>query len=108
MPYLYKHFIDLRLNVAENKYKWSRKFENVHTFKKCTLQYICNMLQSEIDSPMPSNKTAQQNSQHYTKLHIEVHKEVYNLLHNKIYWKIDFSLCFGFVKQVKNKVYIPN
>ena len=62
------------------------------------------MLQYEVYSPLPSNKTAQQNSQHCTKLH----NEVYNVLHNKVYCKIDFSLCFDFVKLTKNKIYILN
>ena len=66
------------------------------------------MLQYEVYSPLPSNKTAQQNSQHCTKLHNEVHNEVYNVLHNKVYCKIDFSLCFDFVKLTKNKIYILN
>ena len=47
-------------------------------------------------------KTAQRNSQHCTKLCNEVH----NVLHNKVYWKLEFSVCFDFVKQTKNKIYI--
>ena len=47
-------------------------------------------------------KTAQRNSQHWTKLCNEVH----NVLHNKVYWKLEFSVCFDFVKQTKNKIYI--
>ena len=31
-----------------------------------------------------------------------------NVLHNNIYGKNEFSLCFGFVEQAKNKVYIVN
>ena len=62
------------------------------------------MLQHEICSPLPLNKIAQRISQHCTKLHNEVHK----VLQNKISWKIEFSLCFGFAKQAKNKVYILN
>ena len=41
-------------------------------------------------------------------MHSEVHKEMHNVLHNEIYWKIEFSMCFGFVKYAKNKVYILN
>ena len=44
------------------------------------------------------------NLQRCTKLNNEVNK----VLHNKIYWKLEFSVCFGFVKQSKNKVYILN
>ena len=55
------------------------------------------MLQYEVYSPFPSNKTAKQNWQHCTKLDSEVH----NVLHNKVY-------CFGFVKQAKHKIYIFN
>ena len=39
-------------------------------------------------------------------MHNEVHNKVYNVLHKKTYWKINFSLCFGFDKLAKNKVYI--
>ena len=61
------------------------------------------MLQYEIYSPLLSNKTAQRNSQQYTKLYHKVHI----VLHNKVYWKTDFSLCFDFVKQAKNKFTSP-
>ena len=52
------------------------------------------------------------------KLHNKIHnnaqnyiskcQKVRNLLHNKIYSKIDFSLCFGFAKQAKIRVYSLN
>ena len=37
--------------MAENKYKKTHKFENVHNFIKSTSQRINNMLQYEIYSP---------------------------------------------------------
>ena len=70
------------------------KFWKFHAF---ITNWIINVLRA-----LTINKTAQRNSQHCTKLHNEMH----NVLHNKIYWKIEFSMCFGFVKQSKNKVYI--
>ena len=39
------------------------------------------MLQYEIYSSLPSNKTVQKNSQHCTKLH----KNVRHVLHNKVF-----------------------
>ena len=42
------------------------------------------MLQFEIYSLLPSNKTKQWNLQHRTKLHNEVH----HVLHKKSYWKL--------------------
>ena len=71
--YLYQHSIDFWINMAGNKYKWTRKFENVRNFIKCTLQHIPNMLHYGIYSPFRSNKTAQRDSQRCTKLHNEVH-----------------------------------
>ena len=71
---------------------------------KSTLEYIYNILQYEIHSPVVSNETQQWNSKHSAKLP----KELCNMLHNISYWKIDVSLCFGFVKQVKNQFYIFN
>ena len=70
-------------------FKWTRqeintseyqKFENVHIFIKCALEYIYNMLH------MPSNRTAQQKLQHRTKLYNKEH----NALHNNIYQKMIF------------------
>ena len=66
----------------------------MYIITKCTLRFIYY--------PWTLNKTPQRNSQHNTKLHNKVH----NVLHNKIYRKLEFSVCFGFVKQMKNKVYI--
>ena len=43
------------------------------------------MLQYEVYSALPSNKTAQENSEHCTKLHNEVPNEVYSVLHNNVY-----------------------
>ena len=48
--------------MAGNKYKGTQKFVNVHDFLKCTFQHIYNMLQYEICSPLPSNKTVQRNT----------------------------------------------
>ena len=55
--------------------------------QKCiSLQNVLyDILQYEIYSPLPSNKTAQRNSQHCTKLRSEVHNEVHNVLHSNIY-----------------------
>ena len=67
--------------------------------RKCTYslkiycQYIRNMIQYEIHSVLPLNKTAKQYSQHCTKLH----NEMTTFCTRKLL-KIDFSLCFGFVK----------
>ena len=52
------------------------------------------MLQREIYSVVPSNKTAQQNSQHCTKLHIKVHKEERNVLQNNITEKMIFFVFY--------------
>ena len=86
------------VNISERK-----KFENVHNFIKCTLKHIYNMLlQYEIHSPLPSNKTLWEYSQHCTKLHNEVHDCTtccaINFIENLIFLR--------FVKQAKNKVSI--
>ena len=60
------------------------------------------MLEYEIYSPLPSNKTAQQNSQHCTKFYNKVH----NVLYNKIIEKNDFFLSFDFVTLAENEGYI--
>ena len=39
---------------------------------------------------------------------MKLHNEVHHVLHNKTYWKFGSSLCFGFVKQAEDKVYILN
>ena len=74
--------------------------------RKCILSQnvVQDLLQYEIYYPSHLNKTSQRNLQHCTKLRSEVR----NVLHNKIYWKIEFSVCFDFAKQTKNKLYILN
>ena len=55
------------------------------------------MLQYEIQFPLLSNKTTQQNSQHCINFYNELHHEVYNVLHNKVSKKFFFfcvSVCF--------------
>ena len=64
--------------------------------KSISLQNVIqDILQYEIYSHVPLNKTAQRNPQHCTKLHSKVHNEVRNVLHSKTCSKIEFSLCFG-------------
>ena len=67
----------------------------------CNMKFI---LQYDIYSPLPLIKTAQRNLQHCTKLYNKVH----NVLHDIIDGKIEFLLCFGFVRQTKNKIYFLN
>ena len=84
--YLYQHPIDLRINMAGNKYKWKQKFENVHNIIKFALQRIYNMLQYKIYSPLLSDKAAQRNSQHCKKLQSKMHNAI------RFIWKLIF-LC---------------
>lgn len=44
-----------------------------------TIKLYLEYVKYEIDSPLPSNKTAKRNSQHFTNLY----NKVYNIIHNK-------------------------
>ena len=62
------------------------------------LQYL-RILQYELYSPLPSNKTAERNSQQCTKA---AQRSVEGSV------RLIFLCVFGFVKGAKNKVYILN
>ena len=70
-------------NKKRSKYKWTQKFGNVHNFIKC----IRNTGQNCITKWTTKCTTC---------------------CTIKFIDKIDFSLCFDFVKQAKNKAYIFN
>ena len=52
----------------------------------------------------PSNLILQEK----LKFHFQMCHTLHNVLHNNTYWEIGFSLYFGFVNQMKNKLFILN
>ena len=66
--YLYQHSTDFRINMVQNKYKCTQKFDNVHIFIKWTLQYVYNMFLScpQIKLHNEIHNTAQNCTTKYT------------------------------------------
>ena len=64
------------------------------------------MLQYEFYSSLPSNKTVQKNSQHCTKMCAT--RCTIKFFEKVIFLCVLVSLCFSFVKQVKDKNFILN
>ena len=63
-------------------------------------KYILGYITTQNLFSLDLNRTVQGNHNTAKNLHNEMHHEVRNVLHNK--------MCFGFVKQAKNKVLILN